>query len=228
MGTTTFGQPADEAGCQITLGGSARIVTEFRFGYWTPVGTASAANVRFYGNDGPGGAPGTRLFESESFELVGSPLPTVKTLSSGLGQMPDTFIWTLAVDDPQVAAATILMMEGPPTIGSNGPMWTAFNERDINGDVIGVSWSPSDIPGLQARVTAAALGVDRSSCLALVASLEQRLLHGGPKVRVQEGEGITAQLAICYHQGYLSQTQYEGALRTLNAINKFPETPTRP
>ena len=65
-------------------------------------------------------------------------------------------------------------------------------------------------------------------CLELVASLEQRLADGGPRVPVAEGKAITTELANCHQQGALNQAQYERALATLNAINKFSQTPPRP
>lgn len=64
-------------------------------------------------------------------------------------------------------------------------------------------------------------------CLALVANLDERLADGGPRVRVQEEKGITAELASCHQQGFLDQTQYQKALSVLKAINKLPQTPPR-
>src|ERR1700755_1236950 len=54
--------PDGATGNQITLGGSGRVVTEFRFGYVSD--TDIPVTVTFWANDGSEGAPGTCLFDS--------------------------------------------------------------------------------------------------------------------------------------------------------------------
>lgn len=54
-----------EHGDEVTLAGSERTVVAFEFMYALPVGQGDeTARVRFFANDGPGGEPGSLLFDS--------------------------------------------------------------------------------------------------------------------------------------------------------------------
>jgi hypothetical protein len=118
------GGPPREIGNQISLSGRERVVTEFVFGYACDPGLT--AHVRFYANDGPGGAPGTVLLDSGPFALA-SGGPTDKTVSfSTLVEMPDTFTWVVAYTGPANAGFGLLGF-GSPTVGSFEHDWDHGN-----------------------------------------------------------------------------------------------------
>ncbi len=54
------------------LGASGYVITNFYFQAYTP-NSSLTADVRFYKNDGPSGAPGTKIFDSGSFTLGTTP-----------------------------------------------------------------------------------------------------------------------------------------------------------
>jgi hypothetical protein len=134
-------------GNQVTLSGSARVVTDFLFGY--VVDNDATVTVKFWANDGSKGAPGTCLFSSGPFEVpAGNPM--VKTLSSLSVEVPDTFTWT--VHSPTVG----LIGYGPATVGSCGPAWYSGPVRNENEQIIGIWWYKNDPykGGLEARISA--------------------------------------------------------------------------
>jgi hypothetical protein len=85
--------PDGASGNQVTLSGSARVVTDFLFGYASDYNVD--VTVKFWANDGPKGGPGTCLFNSGPFEVPAGN-PAAKTLSSLSVEVPDTFTWTVA------------------------------------------------------------------------------------------------------------------------------------
>jgi hypothetical protein len=144
--------PEGATGSQVTLSGTARVVTDFLFGYVS--GYNVDVTVKFWANDGAKGAPGTCLFSSGPFEVpAGNPM--VKTLSSLSVEVPDTFTWTVA--SPTGAAKYIdLIGYGPATVGSYGPAWYSGPVRNENEKVIGIWWNKNDPykGGLEARISA--------------------------------------------------------------------------
>lgn len=129
-----FNPGTNEVGDQITLGGTARWVTDFTFQYW---GTNFLGNpypdeqarVRFYKNDGaasPQGAPtpGTVLFDSDWFSIGATNRATLVftdfrsdalvPLSAGL---PDTFTWTVQFSGIGIGESAGVDLYGPPTVG---------------------------------------------------------------------------------------------------------------
>ena len=125
---TAFGP---ERGNSITLSGVARSVTSMtvmmrigEFGVATFNMTA-----RLYANDGPGGSPGTRLWESSPrFCLIdsGAAIGYAFTIPGGV-QVPDTVTWTVEVTGRSGMNQSPL---GPahfasPTVGSSSPgVWS--------------------------------------------------------------------------------------------------------
>jgi hypothetical protein len=146
-------EPNDELGNQITLAGTARIVTEFLFGYATAgPGPRVRATVRFRANDGAKGAPGTLLFESDPISLHRVHLGWKTSTLSGLGvAVPDTFTWTVSFNETDLSG--FVVGYGPPTVGSCGDLW-------LHGDI---GWwthqfetsTHQKASSLMARVTAA-------------------------------------------------------------------------
>jgi hypothetical protein len=139
--------PDGATGSQVTLSGTARVVTDFLFGY--VVDNDATATVKFWANDGSKGAPGTCLFSSGPIDIpAGNPM--VKTLSSLSVEVPDTFTWT-------VRSQTVdLIGYGPATVGSYGPAWYSGPVRNENEKVIGIWWYKDDPykGGLEARISA--------------------------------------------------------------------------
>jgi len=68
-----------EVGDQIFFSGTARDLTSFEFQLFG-TGTEQAA-VRFYRNDGPGGAPGEKIFDSGFFTVPNRPTGSVIAIS---------------------------------------------------------------------------------------------------------------------------------------------------
>ena len=147
IGWTIATGPDGACGNQVTLSGSARVVTDFLFGY--VVDNDATATVKFWANDGAKGAPGTCLYSSGKIDVPAGD-PMVKTLSSLSVEVPDTFTWT-------VRSQTVgLIGYGPATVGSYGKVWCSAPERDGSGHVIGIWWYTEDPykGGLEARISA--------------------------------------------------------------------------
>ena len=122
-----------EHGDEITLAGVDRIVTDFEFQYQLGAGSGSA-RVRFYHNDGPGGEPGSLLYDSGDFALVvtgGTPTPF--TLSGLEVAVPDTFTWTVSFESP-TSTSIFNFVYDPPVVGSsdNDVYWLRFSGGDWN------------------------------------------------------------------------------------------------
>ena len=153
--------PDGATGSQVTLSGTARVVTDFLFGY--VVDNDATATVKFWANDGPKGAPGTCLYSSGKIDVPAGN-GAVKTLSSLSVEVPDTFTWT-------VRSQTVgLIGYGPATVGSFGPAWYSGPVRNENEQVIGRWWyqersvqgrsgSPDQRP--QAAAASRLVGTDR-------------------------------------------------------------------
>jgi hypothetical protein len=139
--------PDGAAGSQVTLSGTARVVTDFLFGY--VVDNDATATVKFWANDGAKGAPGTCLYSSGKIDVPAGN-GAVKALSSLSVEVPDTFTWT-------VRSQTVgLVGYGPATVGSFGPAWYSGPVRNENEKVIGIWWY-KDNPykgGFESRILA--------------------------------------------------------------------------
>ena len=105
----------------MTLAGSKRTVSSFEFLYRLNSGQGDeTARVRFYANDGPGGEPGTVLYDSGTVAIAVSGTSYFPVLLSGLSLVvPDSFTWTIVFDG---TGDTVLNRRyDPPTIGSSDP-----------------------------------------------------------------------------------------------------------
>ena len=108
-----------EHGDEVILVGSARTVVAFEFLYRLVSGQGDeTARVHFFANDGPGGEPGTLLFDSGDVPLAVTGLPYAPVLLSGLSVIvPDTFTWTVIYDG---TGNTVLNhVYDPPVVGSS-------------------------------------------------------------------------------------------------------------
>jgi hypothetical protein len=155
---------APELGDQVTLAGTARLVTDLLFGYATEA-TGVTARVRFYANDGLGGAPNTVLFDSGSFVLT--PGVNVDKSFSGISvPVPDTFTWAVAYSIPPGAAFGFGLLEyDPPTVGSSD---------DFVWNKVGGNWFqanfPNSVENLKASITAVSAPVPEPATLLLLAT----------------------------------------------------------
>jgi hypothetical protein len=118
LGWEAGGGPTGGLGSQITLGGTARIVTEFLFGY--NGGADVKVDVKFRLNDGPHGGPGTVLFETGPSAITGG---VADKIFSGLSvSVPDTFIGKVTWTGPKSAGFGLLGFH-PATVGVGGQLW---------------------------------------------------------------------------------------------------------
>jgi len=111
-----------EHGNQITLAGHERIVTSFNMRMRvTGAGACTfQMRVRFMANDGPGGAPGTQLWNSGYMpRVIDSGADFTYSLPVPNVRVPLTFTWSVQVIDRAVNMAPMGPAEySPPTVGS--------------------------------------------------------------------------------------------------------------
>ena len=118
LGSTSF--TALQIGDEVNAAGSERIVSLLQVGV-TQQGFAGRADLQawLYANDGPGGQPGTMLWQSAILndvpltggnDLIAFPVPLV--------QVPNTFTWTVQISDTTPVAVGLPHFH-PPTVGSS-------------------------------------------------------------------------------------------------------------
>jgi hypothetical protein len=117
-----------EYGDQITLGGTNRLIDDFKFAYSIPsygeINGDETARIRFYANDASGGIPGTLLYDSNTFALSPTKGTNYYTLSHLSVLVPETLTWTVlfgGIAANESANAGGLPFYNPPTIGSSDP-----------------------------------------------------------------------------------------------------------
>ena len=127
---------ANEVGDEIILGPGSRTATNFTFEYYglnfyAGGVTNEQAELRFYLNDGSGGAPNTQFYDSGQFDI---PETNRATLHFDLRfedlELPDSFTWTVQFFGIDPGESAGLTLYSPPTIGTN---YTDFWERDLAG-----------------------------------------------------------------------------------------------
>jgi hypothetical protein len=119
-----------EAGDEVTLAGTNRVVKEISIYYISDITTVQGDEqmvVRFYANDGAGGAPGTLLWTSGNIPV--RPRPVNPDRAGWFVQrvvvpnitVPDTFTWTVQFSGvTNVAGDRVgLHLFGPPETGSS-------------------------------------------------------------------------------------------------------------
>jgi len=140
-----------EFGDQITLGGSNRVVTQFQFAYQLQGGDGNeTATVRFYANDGPSGAPGTQLFQSNPISIsnTGGVFVAGNVMNLDVS-VPNSFTWSVLFGNVTGDTVTTGIFN-PPTVGSSDPSFYWIRQ---NGQ-----WSKAPLgtgpANLYARITA--------------------------------------------------------------------------
>jgi hypothetical protein len=196
LGWSVGGGPPGGFGSQITLGGTARVVTEFLFGY---NGAADVkVQVKFHEADGPHGGPGTVLFDTGPSSIVGGVAD--KTFSGLSVSVPDTFIWTVHWTGPDTAGFGLLGFF-PATVGSSGQLW---DYPSYVGPPPG--WQKYDYikpGGVKARITAVAAAPHPAWSEEVVAQILAGVINdggglilvGGHLVKVPPREPVEAILA---------------------------------
>ena len=120
-----------EFGDQITLSPSTtdRYLSKFMFEYTTGHGNSGDEKVwlRFYAMDGPGGTPGSTLFDSRTVPGYATDIP----LTSGTAEqvyvdlndtrilVPNSFTWTVQFSGVAASETVGLIMYAPPTVGTS-------------------------------------------------------------------------------------------------------------
>ena len=167
LGSSSF--TALQIGDEVNAAGSERIVSLLEIGL-TQQGFAGTADLQawLYANDGPGGQPGTMLWQSALLnnvpltggnDLVPFPVPLV--------QVPDTFTWTVQISDTTPVAVGLPHFH-PPTVGSSpehawfgGPgSWTVLPgppARDLMARVTAIP-EPASAAVMVSALFAAGLG----------------------------------------------------------------------
>jgi hypothetical protein len=140
----------NEFGDQIRLiDGIERLVTQFKFEYWTSHGISGdeKLQVKLYDNAGIDGSPGTVLYDSGQFSIK-SGYNTV-TLDGLDVNVPDSFTWTVQFTGVQANENLGLLLYDPPTVGSS---YNDFWEK--TGGVWGTKTLPETVANFSAKVTA--------------------------------------------------------------------------
>lgn len=131
----TFNDTRLEAGDQITIEGTERLLTEFAFEYFAGFQSTGdeMARVRFYYNDGADlqglRKPGTLFYDSGPFS-VESGYRTIRGVDQALLVPSDTFTWTVEFTGVTAEESAGLLNYDPPTIGSSGD----FFWQKVDGD----------------------------------------------------------------------------------------------
>ena len=120
-----------EFGDQITLAGTDRTVTDFKFQYFLGgVASGQTALLRFYANDGPAITKTLPDGSTVSVPTPGSLLYTSPVLTLGAGfqtaeaqgfavKVPDTFTWTVTFNGLTADQTAGLQLYDPPLVGSS-------------------------------------------------------------------------------------------------------------
>ncbi|MBI2950120.1 MAG: proprotein convertase P-domain-containing protein, partial [Verrucomicrobia bacterium] len=171
-----------EFGDDITLSGTERLLTDFRFDYFlSPKASGNEkAELFFRLNDGPGGTPGTILFRSGEFTLDTSPSGYVIVDGTELGvPVPNALTWSVVITGIDPGEETGLLLNGPPLVGtsivsfwqkSREGVWTRnlIDEGAVQGSfVASVKAAPTTGSNWSVVSTITATATNSSFCLGL-------------------------------------------------------------
>lgn len=133
---STFTQPLEEVGDEITLGGANRTLTNFTFQYTAYNFSGNIqGRLRFYYNNAALGAPGTTFFDSGIFNLNVGTSATNNTLifdsdfGAGLLIPTNSFTWTIRFSNLAGGERIGPSFYDPVTVGENHPtFWVNTND----------------------------------------------------------------------------------------------------
>jgi hypothetical protein len=152
----------NEFGDEVSLAGTARVVTQFRFEYFgkfVPNGDETA-RVRFYANNSPGVLlkPGTPLWDSGAFPI--STNFRSKFLAVPNVVVPDTFTWTVQFSGLSQTKGDLagLSLYDPPTVGGRLGLGKTGSYDDYWRKTRGIwsfyRWNGNPVANFGARVSA--------------------------------------------------------------------------
>jgi hypothetical protein len=156
-----FNTLLNEYGDEITLAGTARLVTQFQFEYFgnfTPTGD-EFARIRFYPNTGPMWH-NTNWITPAAVPLFETTIPigtgfNTATITVPYVQVPDTFTWTIKFFGITMSLNDIagLLFYGAPTVGKS------FNDY---WELRNIGWTPVQTlePGLTNNFAAKVMAID--------------------------------------------------------------------
>lgn len=111
-------------GDEIILAGTSRLATNFTFEFWSSgLSSSATVQIRFYLNDGTGGAPGTLLWDSGIDTLFTISPNLLTTNGATLSYdpevvVPNQFTWTVQFDNLGGGTAGVPIYT-PPNVGGN-------------------------------------------------------------------------------------------------------------
>jgi hypothetical protein len=151
---------SEEHGNTVTLGGTARVVSQvavrLRIGDFGPA--TFQLRARLYANDGPGGTPGTRLWQSAPIgQVTDSGSDTTHTLAVPNIPVPGSLTWTIQITDRQISQAPLGPPHfNPPTIGAAAfGFWRRTGPGPADWELTGLAEPP-----FGARISAVACRAD--------------------------------------------------------------------
>jgi hypothetical protein len=171
----TYGPNGVEFGNQITLTGTNRFITDFKFEYFLS-GNASGGEtlqLKFFKNDGPCliavltnnstkqvQTPGTVFYTSPVLNLqAGFQTAEASQLSV---QAPDTFTWAVSFQGIDAGEVAGLRLYSPPTVGTSFAEFWQENNGFWNAYIFNDPAGPSDFA---ARVTAVGSGTNTGTSI---------------------------------------------------------------
>jgi hypothetical protein len=156
-----------EGGDQVSLGGQSRQVQQLEF--WYQVGGQAAAGasdlrVRFYANDGAGGAPGTLIWDSgvrPQFPHISGSNHVALAVPNIV--VPEVLTWTVEFTGRTGSAAEAmgLRIYDPPLVGTSDP---AFFWSRFGGNLVPSAFQSGTPANLGARITAAGAPIFGACC----------------------------------------------------------------
>jgi hypothetical protein len=135
-------------GDEITLAGTDRVLTGISFSYYSDYALADGLRFILWANNGPGGAPGTILFQDVYDVVVGTSGVDVDIpfTPDPTDPLPNSFTWGVRFLGDDIAG---LLVADAPSVGSS---YNDFWEREA-----GV-WKLKQLPGytanFEAKITA--------------------------------------------------------------------------
>lgn len=148
-------ESALEFGDQVTLQGLNRSLSRFQFEYSASL-TPSANKigvVRMYANDGPAGAPGTLIWETDPFTLENGQGSVSFDGVTGV-TLPNTLTWSLVASGLSGGERFGVQLYDPPTVGSSGNEFWQKNAFGGWSSQVLNNANGSTIANFSARITA--------------------------------------------------------------------------
>jgi hypothetical protein len=142
LSATSLSSSSTEFGDQITLSGSDRYVTSIKLDLYdshSSSGNEVLKTFKLYANDGPGGAPGTLLFDVMGTNTVTVPRGYNNVSFDGFAvKVPNNFTYAVSFTGIDAGETAGLLLADPPTVGSS---FADYWEK------VGSTWTLKALPG---------------------------------------------------------------------------------